>query len=147
MKKETGIAIFFGVGLGILVALMVIFQSKEKQFSKSKPINNQTKTAAPKIKIVNSSPFIEISFPLDKSVIGAKTVTIKGRANKNSLIVIQSPIKELVFKNNNDNFSQDFPLALGENVIVLTNYPADKNIPATHKQLRIYYLDTKEPVE
>lgn len=147
MKKETMIAIIFGVCLGIVVAVLVIFQSKEKQFSKSKLIDNQTKTLTPKMKVANSSPLINIEAPTDRVVLNTNSVVIKGKANKNSLILIQSPIKDSVFKNDKEEFQLDFPLAMGENVIQLTNYPADKNIPAVHKLLRVYYLETKETIE
>jgi len=143
MKKETITAVSFGIILGVIVALFVIFQSKEKQLSKAKPINNQTTTMTPKIK-TNNIPFIEVTSPSDKVVVGSNSVVLKGKANKNSLIVIQSPIKELVFKNTKEEFSQEFPLALGENAIELTNYPADNTSSAVHKELRIYYLEIND---
>lgn len=146
MKKETMMAVIFGIGLGVIVALLVVFQSKEKQLAKTKLINNQTKTLTPKVK-VTTTPFLEILSPSDKVVLETNSTAIKGKANKNSLIVIQSPIKELVFKNEKEDFEKDFPLAMGENVIELTNYPEDKNLPAVHKLLRVYYLETKETVE
>ena len=146
MKKETMMAVIFGIGLGVVVALLVVFQSKEKQLAKTKLINNQTKTLTPKVK-VTTTPFLEILSPSDKVVLETNSTAIKGKANKNSLIVIQSPIKELVFKNEKEDFEKDFSLAMGENVIELTNYPEDKNLPAVHKLLRVYYLETKETVE
>ncbi len=55
-------------------------------------------------------------------------------------MVIQSPIKNLVFKAEKDQFSVNFPLALGENIIRITIYPQDKKIPQQEKELRVYYL-------
>ncbi len=147
MKKESIVAIIFGIGLGVMVAFLVIFHSKERQLSQSKPLKVQKETLIPKIKVGNNSPFIEIIVPENQIIVESQPIIIKGKANKNSLIVIQSPIKDIVFKNNNQEFEQSFPLAPGENVIEITNYPEDKNIPAVHKQLKVYYLDTKERVE
>jgi len=147
MKRETIFAIIFGISLGVIVAVLVIFRSNENKFLKSKPINNQTKNLTPKTNLSDNSPFIDISSPTDKVVTQSNTVILKGRANKNSLIIIQSPIKELLFKNNKEAFEKEFPLALGENVIEFTNYPDDKNIPSVNKQLRVYYLPTEESIE
>jgi len=147
MKKESVVAIVFGILLGLMVAFFVIFQSKQQQLSKTKLINNQTKGPTSKVQIAVATPFLEVSFPSDRLVLDTDSIIIKGKANENSLIVIQSPIKELVFKNESTDFGKDFPLALGENVIELTNYPEDKNISSVHKQLRVYYLDTKDTTE
>ncbi len=56
------------------------------------------------------------------------------------MIIIQSPIKDLVFKNDKEQFSTDFPLALGENVIRIGAYPQDKLLRSQEKELRIYYF-------
>ena len=147
MKKETMVAVFFGLLFGSIVAVFISFKSKDIELAKNKVIAPpKEKTSFPNTSVIEQQPLV-LNEPADRTIVENRVIRLKGSAAKSSLIVIQSPIKELEFKNNNDNFSQDFPLALGENVIVLTNYPADKNIPATHKQLRIYYLDTKEPVE
>lgn len=147
MKKESIVAIIFGIGLGVMVAFLVIFHSKEKQLSQSKPLKNQKEILSPKVKIENNSPFIEVIVPDNQIIVDNQPIVIKGKANKNSLIIIQSPIIDLVFKNNKEEFEQSFPLVPGENVIEITNYPEDKNIPAVHKQLKVYYLDTKEKLE
>lgn len=147
MKKESIVAIVLGISLGVIVAFLVIFYSKEKQLSQSKPLKNQKEILSPKVKIENNSPFIEVIVPDNQIIVDNQPIVIKGKANKNSLIIIQSAVKEIVFKNNNQEFEQSFPLAPGENVIEITNYPEDKNIPAVHKQLKVYYLDTKEKLE
>lgn len=143
MKKETLIAIIFGVGLGVILAVIFIMQSKENQLTKAKPINNLSKTITPKLKMV-TTPTLEISEPTDNLIVDSNSIAIKGRANKNALIVINSPIKDLVFKNGKEEFKVNFPLALGENVIQLTVYPDDKLGSSINKTLQIYYLTNND---
>jgi len=143
MKKETVVAIFLGIILGVIVALVIITQSRQQEISKAKPITpggNITPTVA----IVNSEQqSLEISAPQDKSIVSTDSVTIKGRAYKDALIIIQSPVKDLALKNQKTEFSTDFPLALGENVIKIVVYPKDPSIRSQEKELRVYYLDEK----
>lgn len=143
MKKETLIAIIFGVGLGVILAVIFIMQSKENQLTKAKPINNLSKTVTPKLKMI-TTPTLEISEPADNLIVDSNSIAIKGRANKNALIVINSPIKDLVFKNEKEEFKVNFPLALGENVIQLTVYPDDKLGSSINKTLQIYYLTNND---
>ena len=143
MKKETLIAIIFGVGLGVVLAVVFIMQSKENQLTKAKPINNLSKTVTPKLKMV-TTPTLEISEPTDNLIVDSNSINIKGKANKNALIVINSPIKDLVFKNEKEEFKVNFPLALGENVIQLTVYPDDKTGSSINKTLQIYYLTNND---
>ncbi len=139
MKKETLIAIIFGVGLGVILAVVFIMQSKENQLTKAKPINSLSKTVTPKLKMV-TTPTLEISEPTDNLIVDSNSINIKGKANKNALIVINSPIKDMVFKNEKEEFKVNFPLALGENVIQLTVYPDDKTGSSINKTLQVYYL-------
>jgi uncharacterized membrane protein YciS (DUF1049 family) len=107
MKKETLIAVIFGVGLGILLALFFVLRSKENQLTKAKPISNLTKTITPKLKLIEA-PTLELTAPADKQVVASNTIKIQGKANKNALIIINSPIKELVFKNDKENLALIF---------------------------------------
>lgn len=141
MKKETIIAIFFGLLLGGAVAFFLIVKNKEIQLS-------NTNTMAPVLKIspsiVKNSGLVlalNISEPADGAIVNDDTITIKGKAGKNSLIMIQSPIKEEVFKNEKDEFSVDFPLAFGENTILVTLYPEDKQLSPQEKELKVYYME------
>jgi len=143
MKKETVIAIIFGVGLGVVLAIFFIMRSKENQLTKAKPINNLSKTITPKLKMV-ATPTLEILEPVDNSIVSSNSINIKGKANKNALIVINSPVKDIVFKNDKGDFKIDFPLALGENVIQLTVYPDDKSGSSINKTLQIYYLTNND---
>ena len=141
MKKETIIAIFFGVAFGALVALFLLAKNKEFQLTKTKTIapiektNNKPKNIAVEVK------FLEIINPQDSIILNSKSVKIEGKTDKGALLIIQSPIKEIALKSEKDQFSIDFPLALGENVIKITSYVNDAQIRSQEKELRIYNLD------
>ena len=141
MKKETLAAIIFGGSLGILMAFLVLFKSADFKLTKNKKI--VPTIPSPLVKKVTTEkkeiiPF-EIKEPNNELIIERSPVTIKGKATKNSLIVIQSPIKDLVIKNEKEDFSFDLPLSLGENVINMVVYPRGSTI-TQEKILRIYYL-------
>ena len=140
MKKETIIAIFFGLLLGGAGALFLIVKNKEIQLEK-------TNTMAPVLKIspsiVKNNGLVlalNVTEPADGTIVNKDSVMIKGKATKGSLIMIQSPIKDQVFKTEKDDFSVDFPLAFGENTILVTLYPADKQLPSQEKELKVYYM-------
>lgn len=141
MKKETIVAIIFGIVFGALVAFFLLSKNKEFQL-------NKTKTIAPTEKINNTAKNVvvdlknlEILEPQDGSIFNSKTVTIEGKADKEALIIVQSPIKDTVIKNEKEQFTTSFPLALGENVIKITAYLKDGQSRPQEKELHIYYLD------
>ena len=100
MKKETVIAIFFGVIFGGLVAVFLLAKNKELQLNKAKTIAPTGKAAKAAKNIVANLKSLEILEPKDGAVFNSKTVSIKGKADNGSLIVIQSATKELVMKVN-----------------------------------------------
>jgi hypothetical protein len=141
MKKETPIAIFLGIFLGALLAVFIITKNREKQLEK-------TKTIAPSITItpkhtnqVTTEQSFEITSPSDGDIVSKNTITIAGKSVKGSTIIIQSPIKEIVQKNEAGSFSIDFPLAFGENTIQITIYNKEVQSKAQEKTIKIYYLD------
>lgn len=141
MKKETVIAILLGIGFGVVVAVVMILKTKDQQIQKNKPINTALHIT-PTIS-VNNTQFqpLEISEPENGMVTDKTQVTIKGKAAKDSLIVIESPIKSATFKNDKEEFSAQFPLAFGENSILVSVYPKDGQGNSQEKELKIYYLD------
>lgn len=143
MKKETLVAIILGLGLGTGVAFFLVFKTQEKKIENTKTISNNitniTKTPTDK----NQSDFkpLEIIEPENNQITDKKNITIKGRAVKGSLIVIQSPIKELIIENKEEAFTADFPLALGENTILILAYNNKVQIEPQTKELKVYYLE------
>jgi hypothetical protein len=140
MKKEAIIAIVFGIVLGSIVAVFLILKNKERLLEKSKTITPLEKNQTSQAKN-GGLQLLEITMPGDRDVVYKGTITIKGSFTKNSLIIIQSPIKDLVMKNDRGQFSVDFPLALGENVIRVGAYPQDKQLRSQEKEFRIYYFN------
>lgn len=144
MKKETIIATIFGIALGGAVAVFIIFKSKDIELSKNKVIAPKETVSEKTVTDSNSSfQSLEIDSPTDGSVVDTNTITIKGRVEKESLLVIQSPIKDLVVKTDSNTFSLDFPLALGENTIKVVAYPKNQTLRQQEKNLKIYYLDSQ----
>ena len=141
MKKETIIAIFFGVAFGALVALFLLAKNKEFQLTKIKTIAPTKKANNKPKNIAVEAKSLEILDPQDSIIVNSKSVKIEGKTAKGALLIIQSPIKDVAFKTENDQFSIDFPLALGENVIKITAYTKDAQIRSQEKELHIYNLD------
>jgi len=140
MKKEAVFAIFLGMSFGAILGFFLILKNKEIEINKNKAIA-PSKTVSKNLnqKEINFQ-ILEVSEPNDSSITDKNSVTIKGKVTKNSLIVIQSPIKDLVYKNEKEEFQLEFPLALGENVIKIVAYPSDKQFDLQEKEIKVYYL-------
>jgi len=143
MKKETLVAIFLGLLFGGIVAVAISFKSKEIELAKNKII------APPKEKIVSPNLSgtelqpLELTEPADKAIFENNTVHLKGRAAKGSLIVVQSPIKDLIISNKQEKFDLEFPLALGENSIKIVVYPKEKQFRPQEKSIKVYFIDSE----
>jgi hypothetical protein len=143
MKKETIIAILLGLLFGGIVAVVISFKSKEIELTKNKII------APPKEKVVSSNKsktefkILELTEPADKAIFSSNTIHLKGIAAKDSLIIIQSPIKDIVVTNNQEKFDLEFPLALGENSIKIVVYPKDRQFRAQEKSIKVYFIDSE----
>ncbi|MEK7070402.1 MAG: hypothetical protein AAB966_01210 [Patescibacteria group bacterium] len=140
MKKEVGIAVFFGILLGLSVAVVIITQIRQfdNKGVKSLP-GNET---APAVKKQNTQiQTLEISSVKDGAITNKNSVLIKGKTEKNSLLVIQSPTKDITVQNKEEAFSVTFPLSLGENSISITSYPKDRQSSTQSKLLKVYYFD------
>lgn len=137
MKKEVGLAIFFGVGLGLFVAFLMVFQIRKIQ------PKGATVTPSPQVKVKEekAASTLQITEPKDDTITSKKSITVAGRAEKDTLIVVQSPLSESVVKSTKEAFSVPFDLALGENVIDVTVYPSTSSARIQHKTVTVYYLD------
>lgn len=137
MKKETILAIVFGIILGLIVALILIFFLRP---SGKERIEQTKSTLTPKIVKNNIVP-LEIKEPSDRSISDKNTIMISGTAKKGSLIIIESPISEKVIKNKNESFKLNFPLARGENLITIRAYVDNTQTVPQIKTLQVYYLN------
>ena len=143
MKKETMVAIFLGLLFGGVVAVFISFKSKDIELAKNKVI------APPpdKVSSPNSSEIelrsLELTEPADRAIVENNTVRLKGTALKDSLIVIQSPIKNLIVSNKQEKFDLEFPLTLGENSIKIVVYPKEKQFRPQEKFIKVYFIDSE----
>lgn len=141
MKKETAFAIVLGIGLGIIVAVFLVIKNRQVQIQNAKPITASLSiTPTPLIKNINSE-ILEISEPETGIIVKTNSINIKGKVAKESLIIIQSPIKTQVIKSSSEELNVNFPLAFGENAIHITVYPKDVQMSVKEKDLQVYYLD------
>lgn len=143
MKKETVIAIFFGLLFGGVVAVFISLKSRDIELSKNKVI------APPKEKVLSANlteaeiqPLV-LTEPANDAIFEKNIIRFKGTAAKDSLIVIQSPIKDLIVKNTQEKFDLEFPLALGENSIKMVVYPKEKQFRSQEKFIKVYFIDSE----
>lgn len=143
MKKETIIAIFFGLLFGGVVAVFISLKSRDIELSKNKVI------APPKEKVLSVNltgtelqPLV-LTEPANDAIFEKSIIRFKGTAAKDSLIIIQSPIKDLVVNNTQQKFDFEFPLALGENSIKIVVYPKEKQFRPQEKFIKVYFIDSE----
>lgn len=141
MKKETIVAIVFGLTLGSVVAFFIILNNKNQQLEKSKAISPVAQVSPTITQPEVNSTTLTVSSPEDSQILTKNTVTLKGKGEKGALIVVQSPIKDLSQKLDTEDFSMDFPLSLGDNIIRITLYPKTKDASPQTKDLRVYYME------
>jgi len=143
MKKETIVAIFLGLLFGGIVAVFISFKSKDIELSTNKVI------APPKENVLSPNvsgteiQSLELSEPANNAIFDKNTIRFIGTIAKDSLIVIQSPIKDLIVKNTQEKFDLEFPLALGENSIKIAVYPKEKQFRPQEKFIKVYFIDSE----
>ena len=102
MSRETVIAIGFGVGLGVLVGVGVLFQTNKAEETKVIPItreNDQKKVVSEEDQVGKQSNNLVITSPNDHTIIAKNTIEVVGKVKANSLIAIQSAAAEIIEKN------------------------------------------------
>lgn len=143
MKKETVIAIVFGLVLGGIVALLLLFKGKDIELAQNKAIGRQGKEQQLLGEPLKQVQALELTSPSEATIVDKNTITLTGKMEKDSLLVIQSPIRDMTVKMKTNDFKIDFPLALGENVIKIVAYPKDKTLRPQEKDLKVYFLDSE----
>lgn len=140
MKKETIVAIVLGVVLGLGVAVAISMKTHKKEIQKIKPIASGLPVTPTIIIEQQHSESLEVSEPQTGDIVQEKSITIKGKAPKDGLVIIQSPVSSEAFKNENSSFTMKFPLAAGENVILVSFYPKGQSGNPIEKELKIFSL-------
>jgi len=141
MKKEIIVAILFGVAFGGVAAFILLMKNNEFQLTKSKTITPSGKVTNTVKNIVKTPSVLEVSEPVNNTVVATKQIQIKGKAEKGSLLIFQSPSGEVIVNTAKEEFSVNFPLVLGENVILISMHPNSTQSRLQEKEIRIYYID------
>lgn len=136
MKRETIIAVMLGVAMGAIIAFILILNVREKAIKEKKIISLKPSPTVAVVK--NDTQTLVISSPANEASSDKNSIKIKGKAAKNSLIIIQSALTEKFLKLEKNDFETDFSLSLGQNSIKITAYH-DKTIE--EKMLQIYYVE------
>lgn len=135
MKKESVVAAVSGIILGVVIAVIILINLKNKEIQGKKTISPQV---TPTVTILNvKTQGLEILEPTAEAIVNKKEITIKGKAEKDSLIVVQSATTEKVERITGGEFSIDFTLSLGENLIKVTSYKDKAN---EEKSIKVYYI-------
>lgn len=142
MKKETSVAIGIGAFLGLAIAIFLVFNTKNAQFANKKVMNQPAdQVSLAPTNVISVPVVLEIQSPDSGTIVSVNTITIKGKATKGNLLVIQSPVKSSTLITTDDTFNVDFPLSKGENVIHISLYTKDSGGIGQEKELRVYNLD------
>lgn len=142
MKKETTIAIFLGITFGIILSLIMVSRTRSKTTSitSKKNVNDASQIVTPIPQTGNTFSF-DVTSPSNNVIVNKNIIDISGKTSVTSLVMIQSPIKDIVLTSTKNIFSSEIPLALGENVIHIVVYPKDSQYKSQEKELRVYYIE------
>lgn len=143
MNKETLMAVLLGGFLGILVAGFMVLKTRKVEQPKVVPISSSSKITPQQSRTPFLDSVFEITEPEDNIITDSKDITIKGKTTKGSLVIVQSPVSLKTVKTDKEDFSIDFTLALGENVINVSAYEPDSKGAVREKQLTVFYLTEK----
>lgn len=142
MKKETTIAIFMGITFGVILSLIMVSRTKSRStnLTNKKNVNDASQIVTP-IPQTGKDFSFEVTTPPNNVIVSKNAISISGKISADSLVVIQSPIKDVILNTTKTTFSADFPLALGENVIHIVVYPKDSQYKSQEKELRVFYIE------
>lgn len=141
MNRETIIAISIGIGLGLIVGAVVLFQTKKSEETKVIPIapeNNKVVISPENPKTETKNKNLIISSPKSGVITTENSIEIRGKATPDSLVIVQSAADEVVEKNEKEEFKIQMKLSVGENTIQVSTY-SDSSTPQ-EQTLRVYYL-------
>jgi hypothetical protein len=140
MKKEVGVAIFFGILLGLGVAFFMVSRIRNIETPQVSPGAMLSPTPVAKTTATMEASF-DVASPQDQLITDKSSTTIAATVPKDSLVVVQSPLKQIVEKSKTEQYKATFPLALGQNTIQISIYPSDQTLRPQQKTLTVYYLD------
>lgn len=139
MKQETIVAIILGAVMGIGVGLVILnttSKGDKKPIQQAKVNLKETSQARAPEKTLQ----FEVSAPTADTTVSKNSVTITGKAAKDALLVIQSPAGNKIQTLDKDEFSVDFPVSIGENMINVAVYSKGTGNDYQEKQIRVFYI-------
>lgn len=129
MRKEVTIAIFLGLGIGLLSVFGILTaRSALTRYEQEKQTDRGVAGAispAPSVSDTTSSPpaTLTVTEPVDGSVTSENRVSIAGKAPFAEAIIVTSEINQFIIETNTDGkFQQDIELVNGENEIRLAAF-------------------------
>ncbi len=144
MKKESIIAIIFGIGLGLVVAIFLLNFS-QKNIKLQNQLLSKKQEVTPSISLFKLEPVIlEIEQPNEKMISKTNQIKIKGKATKGNFLLVNSVNKQEFFPLKKDQFELDIPLNLGENIIHFALISKEKGGVLINKSISVYYLPESE---
>jgi hypothetical protein len=135
MLKDLSLAILLGALLGF-GSTGIFFALKKKPTTTTSvsptpaanhisPVSSVTPLPT---SLQNTAPKLTISSPEPDSVVSASPVTLSGQAPKNSLLIIQTPVKvSQTTADNSGAFSVDIDLDIGANLVSVTAVDNDNH--------------------
>jgi hypothetical protein len=145
MKKDLIIAVILGFATGALVAAILLNLPYIYSFISKKTTNSPTSlflTPPPHNTSISDTMILDILEPLDDSITATKSVTLKGKTQKDTILIIENDINQDALASQSDGtFSFPLSLGLGNNEVIVTAY--NQNGDSISKTVNIVYQDEK----
>ena len=140
MNKEAIIAITIGVALGLFGAVYLSNFKTSPRNSGDQTQTFNTANLTPRVTAKSGRLAIFDKLPQNEALLTQKAVTISGKADNNSNLLIANQLQILAVKIRGNQFEQELPLKPGLNEIALFELNGDKE---QLKVLKLYYLQTQ----
>ena len=143
MKKDVTLAVIVGFVIGAIAAFVIVnLPSLMKKGSTKTTIPATNLTPSPVARITTAPEGFTIQEPKDESIASEKSITIKGKAQPASIIVVDTSIDSIAKAAASDG-TFEVPITIGEggNQISITEY-TEKGEGET-KTITIFYTTEK----
>ncbi len=152
MRKEVVLAIIIGLILGgiILFGIKIANQSAKEAAAPTTP-SGQIASPTPIPAAVKSN--LSLTEPINHAVVNTSSVKISGKTLPASAIAIESEADDALLTADGDgNFTTDFKLSGGENLITVTVLLPDQKIETVdvsvvYSTAKLSYLTTADPTD
>lgn len=127
MKKDFFIALSIGFGVGLLIAISVIYAPQILSFRPSFSfLNRNDKNTTEKLDTTPTPPQtkeLDIQSPKNEAIVSADSIEIKGTSDPKSTIIVSTELEDkIATPSSSGSFSFDIGLQEGVNIIYITSY-------------------------